>query len=878
MKRRLLSPRATALGLSAGLALLAIAAGPPALGPSGPSRASAPSSEGPSAATTTKDGPAAPAKAPASASATPAVAGLRARVTVRRDARGIPHIEAANEHDLFLAQGFVTASDRLWQMDLLRRTARGELAEILGRDVLDQDEQMRVLGLGRFADGLVERLPTRVREPLAAYAEGVNAYITALGDRRLPPEFGILDYEPRPWRPSDSLVICKLFALDLTLSWPRDMMRASFANLPADRRAALFVETSPLDVVLVGEDTPGGSSTPAGAGEVKPHPSLPKKPAALSGGDSATGLSASGTPALPLPPGALVAARASQQSARSALARVGLWAEGLAASNNWVVSGARSMTGKPLLANDPHLSPSTPSIWHLAHLSAPGLHVAGATAPGVAGILIGHNERIAWGVTNLMADVQDLYAETFESARAYATPAGSRDADVRTERILVRSETKDGQPEVVEREVTVTRHGPVVFEAGNQRYALRWTALDPDACEVESFLAVDRASGWKEFTAALERLPGPPLNFVYADTSGHIGYYAAGRIPLRTSGDGSLPYDGTTNAGEWSGYVPFGELPHLYDPPSGAIVTANNRVVGRNYPHVITRGWVVPYRARRISELLAAKPRLSAGDFETIQADAHSYADAIFARAVVDAAKAEMARGERARPEWAAMVKAFDGWDGRTSASSRAVPLAVGMRRVFARKVLEAALGAERANGYHWPNRDTFIDGIVTTRPAGWLPKEYASWADLWLACWAEAREALAGEAGSDPDLWTWGRVGPPVTFPHALSERPAAGARFAIEPLPASTEGSSDTVNAGKSVSMRFVADTSDWDRSRQGIALGQSGDPSSPHWKDQLADWRAVTTPAFPFTRAAVARAAVETQVLTPASPAQDGARDRR
>ncbi|TMQ63519.1 MAG: penicillin acylase family protein [Candidatus Eisenbacteria bacterium] len=779
-----------------------------------------------------------PAGSPASRGGQLTVPGLQERVTVQRDARGIPYLSAAGEHDLFFAQGFVTADDRLWQMDLLRRTARGELAEILGDSVLEQDAQVRGLGFGALADGLVARVSPPMQQALAAYAEGVNAWIAAHADHGLPAEFRLLGYKPKPWLPADSLVIGKLFALDLSHSWSLDILRNSFGDLPEDRRTALFPEASPLDVVLV-----GGGEPPPVAG----------KPASA---------------ALPQPE-AYTGAWASQSVLRRALNRVGLFADLAAASNSWVIGGARSVTGKPILANDPHLAPSAPSIWYLTHLSAPGIHVAGVTTPGVVGILIGHNERIAWGVTNLMADVQDLYAETFDAAGRYATPSGPRAALMRKERILVRSDKPDAGIRTVEREVTVTRHGPLVFKTDGWRLALRWTALDPDASEVAAFLDIDKASDWIEFTAALKNFAGPPLNFVYADAAGHIGYYAAGRIPARASGDGTVPYDGATDAGEWSGYVPFGELPHLFDPPSGVIVTANNRIVGGSYRHLITRAWTVPYRAHRIWELLAANPKLSADDFQAIQADTYAYADATFARAVVEVARSQAALSG----EWTAMAKTFDGWNGRASADSRVLPLAVAMRRVFVQKILEAALGADRAKEYQWPNRDTLIDQIATSRPAAWLPKEYSSYADLLLACWKEGRADLARRAGTDETQWTWGHVGRPVRFPHPLGELPQAGTRFTVDPLPKATEGSSETVNAGMFVSMRFVADLFDWDRSRQGIALGESGDPSSPHWKDQLADWRSVTTRTFPFSPAAVARAAVETQVLVPPGKGPDG-----
>jgi penicillin G amidase len=758
------------------------------------------------------------------------VAGLREKVTLRRDARAIPYIEAANDHDLFFTQGYVTAGDRLWQMDLLRRTARGELAEILGKEVLEQDALMRTYGFGALADGLVDRLPARTRETLAAYAEGVNAYIGSHAGSQLPAEFRLLGYAPKPWREGDTLVIGKIFAQDLGDSWSLDVMRATFADLPADRRAALFREDSPLDQVLVG----GSGPSPGGA---KPSASLPfpRDAAPLAGKIRATLL--------------------------SALRRAGLDAPLGAASNNWVASGARSSTGMPMLANDPHLAPSAPSIWYMTHLSAPGIRVAGVTAPGVAGILIGHNERIAWGVTNLMADVQDLYEERFDDSGRAAAPGGPRPPQRRRERILVRGGAPEAAPGTVEREVVVTRHGPVVLEAGGRRFALRWTALDPDACELAAFLDIDRAADWKEFTAALGGFAGPPLNFVYADTGGHIGYYAAGRIPVRRSGDGTVPVSGADDAAEWSGYVSPDELPHLLDPPSGVIVTANNRVVGPGYPHLITRAWDVPYRAHRIAELLAAKPKLSADDFQAIQADTYSTPDVLFARAVLEMSR-ERSSGDK---EWAAMAKVFGGWDGRAGADSRVLPLAVAMRRAFAKKVLSAVLGKEREQEYHWLNQDTLVDEIVTTRPAAWLPAGYASYPDLLLDCWKEGRADLSARLGADESAWTWGRVGRAVRFPHPLAGLPD-GARFLLEPLPKWTGGSSETVNAGMYVSMRLIADVADWDRTRQGIPLGESGDLSDSHGVDQLADWRSGTTRPFPFSAAAVSRAAVETRILAP------------
>lgn len=802
-------------------------------------------------------GPATPAEPRKS---TLEVPGLKAPVTVRRDVRGIPAIEAANAHDLFFAQGFVTAGDRLWQMDLLRRSARGQLAEIFGKDVLEQDIQIRNFDFGRLADGLVARVQPALREALTAYAEGVNANIAARGSAGLPSEFALLGYRPKPWLPSDSLVIGKLFALDLDLSWPGDLARAGLADLPKDMLEELFVEKSPLDVILVGAEKKVGER----AGNVKSGERSGEK-AGDESGDSMEAL-----PSLP----ASVAQASFDVWGRSSAAWSGPAAGhrgaffGLAASNNWVIAGKRSSTGKPLLANDPHLSPTAPSIWYMTHLTGAGFHVAGVTPPGVVGIVIGHNEKIAWGLTNLMADVQDLYVEEFDEKGRVTTPAGARAAEVRKEKVLARAASPDAAPEASEHDLTRTRHGPVVLAAGPARFALRWTALDADACEVCAFFDIDKAGDWKEFQAALVRHTGPPLNFVYADTSNHIGWSAAGRIPVRKGGNGTTPLDGRTDTDSWSGYIPWSEMPRLYDPPESLIITANNRVVGPGYPRSLTHAWVTPYRARRIQDLLAAIPRIGIDDCGRVQGDTVSLADLTFARELEKAAKARTAADAKntaadASADWAAIASTLADWDGRAHEDSRVMPIVAAARTLFTTKVLTAAVGANKT--YNWPSRDTLIDSIVSGRPAKWLPKEYASYDDLFLDCWKDGRAALAKKAGDDAANWTWGKVADPVVFAHPLGGADA-GAPFLIDPIPASTGGSGETVNAGAAVSMRFIADCSDWDRSLQGIALGESGDPSSPHWKDQLETWRTVKTQVFPFSPKALAQATVEVQTLAP------------
>ncbi len=785
----------------------------------------------------------APAPARAEATRQLVVAGLKSAVTIRRDARAVPYVEASNEEDLYFAQGYVTASDRLWQMDLLRRTGRGELAEIFGRDVLEEDKRRRVFGFAKLSEESVQHLSPPMRLSYEAYARGVNAYIASLTDETLPMEFRLLRYKPRPWRPADSIIVGKIFSETLSTSWQTDLMRAALDGLPREQRDALMPITSPLDVVLVGRDRPAGR----------------KAAAAKRADDGGRGV-------VHVDAELLSEVSAAWETMQLSLSRLGAHAEGRAASNNWVVGGNLTASGKPMLANDPHLAPSAPSIWYMTHLAAPGLRTAGVTAPGAPGIIIGHNERIAWGLTNLAADVQDLYAETFDKDRPqfYKTPTGWRQAEVRREEIKVRKSPADASTESVPFDVTVTRNGPIVLKRGATEYALRWTSLDPHALEFEAFYLINRARNWEEFRAALRRHVSPMQNFVYMDTAGHIGYYGAGRVPIRKTGDGRVPYDGGTDAGEWIGYVPFAALPHLYDPPSGIIVTANNRVVGEDYRHHLTHEWSAPYRARRILNLLQAKRELTVEDFREIQADTYSTGAALFARELIEAAR-EGASAPGGTDSWNATLRLVEGWDGRANGESSAAPFVVSMRNAFRRRMLLAAVGPELSKSYRWSNSETFVDQLITERPRAMLPKEFGSYVELLRACAEEARENLTKQLGADPARWTWGAFSQ-VRFFHPLGGVPQVGQQFAIPAVP--LEGSNQSVNVGAGVSMRLIADASDWDKTRQGITLGISGDPSSPHWKDQLADWRAVKPGLFPFRREAVIGGTVGTLTLTPAA----------
>jgi penicillin amidase len=766
--------------------------------------------------------------------------GIKDRVTIRRDERGIPYVEAQNDEDLFFGQGYATAQDRLWQMDLFRRTARGELAEIFGIALstlaLDQDKLHRTYGFAQAAEAEVAAASPRTRTMLEAYARGVNAYASSLDPQSMPPEFQILQYGFRPWTPADTCVVVKIFHEALSDTWRLDIMRQALSVLPAEKRAELLPEISAIDVLVVGKDTQSKTKS----AHVARQPVSPETLAKLSH---------------------------DQEIAAAALDRIGFGTDALAASNNWVVSGSHTVTGKPLLANDPHLRPTAPSIWHLVHLSAPGVRVAGVATAGLPGVIIGHNDRIAWGFTNVGPDVQDLYVEKFNphNPKQYQTPGGWQDAVIRHEQIKVRKAFGSSEYDTVNYDVTVTRHGPIIFEGDGKRYALRWTALDPTKNNAESSFVINRARNWKEFNTALESFTAPTQNIVYADVEGHIGYHAAGVVPVRKSGDGSVPYDGSTDAGEWTSYIPVSKLPTLFDPPSGIIVTANQRIVGTDYPYFLTHSWAQPYRARRILDLLSEKPKLSSDDFRRIQGDTYAIAGVLFTREVVKLLRPKLTPADE---KLKATLDAFEQWDGRVNAESAVALLASQMRLTVRSKILTAALGPELVRSYQWSNFDTTLDRILKEQPAAWLPKEFSNYADLLRACYDENIAAFTKNFGADQTKWTWGDFAK-ARFPHPLGPAPLIGGQFVVPPFPQNGTGGliGATVNVGAAVSMRLIADPSDWDKTQQGIALGESGVPKNPHWNDQLADWRAVTPREFPFTVSGVSKATKETLVLEPA-----------
>jgi len=745
------------------------------------------------------------------------IKGLRNDVTVRRDTRGIPYIDAASDPDLYFAQGYITASDRLWQMDLMRRLARGETAEIFGSSVLEEDKRWRRFGFAQIAEQSVNELSPALRSALDSYALGVNAYIATLDERAMPVEFRILQYKPKEWRATDTIVIGKILADALSTTWQHDLVRASLKKLSPEKFADLTNLVTPYDVILFGNDAP--RVTPVSGSNVTVDQS------------------------------ALMAASQDERLRASSLARVGLFADDLAASNNWVISGKRTADGKPILANDPHLSPTAPGVWYISHLSTPTLHVAGVTFPGVPGIVLGHNEHFAWGATNVGPDVQDVYLETLNERGEYKTPKGWENPTIRREKILVRTNPLKTETNAVDYDVTETRNGVIVAEESGRKYALKWTARDPKNNEFEAFFGINRARNWTEFKNALKTYGGATQNFVYADVKGNIGWYAAGRIPIRRVGDGSMPYDGSTNDGDWTGYIPFDELPNLYDPPNGLIVTANQRIAGTSYKYrqMSTRA-ASPWRARRIFDLLNSKARITMDDVRDLQYDTYSIPLANLATEIV--------RSEGASSE---TKQLFRNWNGKMTADSTAALLADQIMGCLANSMAADLTGVPSSIV-----RERVAAWAVREKVARWLPGEFKSYDELLRSCDEKKRAELSSKYGTDQSRWVWGNIWQ-ARFPHPLAGVPLIGGQFATPAVP--IDGSGQTPNVGSHVSMRFIASPGNWDLTRLVIPLGENGDPSSAHFKDQFDAWRTGAAMTFPFSRPAVEKVAVNSVRLTPA-----------
>jgi len=748
--------------------------------------------------------------------------GLQKEVTVDRDRWGVPHIRADSVEDLAEAQGYVMAQDRLWQMDLLRRVARGQISEILGKTTLAIDKDFRTLEFGRAADREVGLMDKDSRAIMEAYARGVNRFIEQHANH-LPLEFSLLKYKPQPWQTADSLTISAYMYRTLTNTWERELDRATVeARVGPERAKELFSPEASMDHFVIGDpDVPndGSQRTRVQTDEDDDDDDDMEPDAVLKA------RAADADPVARFPD--LTSALA--ENVRDSLLDIQQEIRRGLGSNNWVVNGAHTATGKPLLANDTHLELNLPPIWYEVHVTAPGWNVKGFTLPGAPLVVIGHNDRIAWGFTNNGADVQDLYIETFNPAAPdeYRVRGAWTKAQVYDETIRVKSAPDEHL------KVVVTRHGPVVRRDADKAYALRWTATEPGGL-ANTYNWMGKARNWEEFRNLMKRVWGPAQNAVYADVDGNIGYVMAARVPIRKKGHGEIPVPGDTDDYEWTGYLPFDQLPQALNPDSGLIITANARVVGPNYKPYLTDRWEEPYRTARIYDLLLDKGGLRPEDMLKVQTDTYSYPHAFLADQLSAAAKTTPPKDARTKR----LIEGLKDWNGIADADSPEVSFLEETRLTAIALLLEPYLGKD-TRLYSWRST-AFLQKILTERPAKWLPIGYKTYDEFTIAA-ADLAVARLAEISrkSRIDDWAWKRFDA-LDIVHPLGRSGFLKTFLSITGKPQSgTAYSPRAATKHHGPAMRFVANLGNWDESILLIPGGQSGQPGSSHYTDQFPYW---------------------------------------
>lgn len=743
------------------------------------------------------------------------VSGLKTGVRIERDAQGIPTIRAASPEDALFGLGFAHAQDRLWQLETHRRIGAGRLTEAFGPAALPTDRFLRALAVQHAAKAQWDALQGPARRGIEAYTAGINAYVHEHLQAR-PPEFVLLGLQPQDWTPQDTVAWTIMMAWDLGGNWSSELLRMRLAlKLPVDRINELL---------------------PPYPGE---QPLATADYAALFRG-----------------------LRLDGDLGRQALAAAppsGI--EGLG-SNNWVVAGSHSETGAPLLANDPHLKLTTPALWYLARLDAPGLKVAGATMPGLPIVVLGQNEHVAWGFTNTGPDVQDLYIERIkpDDAAQYQTPTGWAPFETRQESIKVRGAAD------VNITVRSTRHGPVISDAGEvaegltgpkgkpaYALAMRWTALDPDVGTLEAGLAFNQARSVAEFVAASAKYAMPMQNMVVADRAGHIGEVSAGKVPLRSAENdlkGLVPAPGWDARYDWVGFLPPEQTPRELDPPRGWIATANQRIHTTDYPHFLSSEWAMPYRYQRIERLLQAKPKHTLESLAAIQRDDLSLAT----QRLLPFIRAAQAN----HPLAAAAQRELADFDGRMVADRAAPAIFYAWVRHLARLVLADEMGRElyqqQLGGRSF--RDA-LELILERNDSWWCDDKSTPVVETCAQQSAQALRSaldeLQGSLGPDVSAWRWGRLHVARAEHRPFSSVPVLARWFELR---APVGGDSYTINVSRvgltpdattgelyldehGPSLRALYDLQDPARSRFMHSSGQSGLVFSSWYGSFLRPW---------------------------------------
>ena len=745
--------------------------------------------------------------------------GLTSPVEILRDRWGVPHIYAQTAHDLFFAQGVVHAQDRLWQMELNRRTALGQLSELFGEIALDTDRTARAFGFNRLGQTDWKNASDELRAAISAYCEGVNAFLASPAVK-LPLEFTLLRHRPEPWQPEDVMAFARVMIWQLSHAWYGEILRAQIAEAVGEARAA----------------------------ELEIH-----YPA---------------TNPITLPQGIefhRLESHAATPSVADPLLQRGQ------GSNAWVVSGRKSDTGKPYLCNDMHLLLGLPSLWYEVHLVGAGFEVTGVSLPGVPMVLVGHNARIAWGMTLAFTDCEDLYVEQLDAQapHRYRFQDQWLEAEVIPEPIRVKGRAEPSVPtDGIRRaapggaatdphieEVLVTRHGPIISDVvgyGGQRVAVQSMALRPSTA-IQGWLALNQAGNWDEFLSAMRLIEAPQLNVAYADVEGNIGYWVTGRTPIRAKGDGRVPVPGWTGEYEWVGEVPFMEMPHALNPEKGYLVTCNHRIVPDDYRYFLGDVWMNGYRARRIDQVLSGKDRLSSADFRALHVDFTCLPGMEFVAKLAGLASDD--------PDVRLALERLRDWDGVLSTESVGGALYEVTRYHVVRNLLEPALGPELSlrlmgQGFHpillpsheFYGHDTVAMLRLLDHPDSWWVEQAGGRQPLLVKSLQQGVAWLRDNLGPQPESWRWGRIHRAI-FAHAMGMQKPLDQVFNRGPFPIG--GDTDTPcqtailpqdpydNKAWAPSFRQIVDLGDLSRSLAMFPPGQSGQLGSPHYDDLIQPW---------------------------------------
>jgi penicillin G amidase len=719
--------------------------------------------------------------------------GLNKPVEILRDRWGVPHIYAGCNHDLFFAQGFVHAQDRLWQMELDRRLASGRLSEIFGETTLDTDRSTRTLGFRRLGSADLQHSSQTVREMMTAYASGVNAVI-ALEQGRLPVEFMLLRHQPEPWTPEDTMAWARLVFWQMSRAWYGEIVRAQMIEAVGEEHAAELDFRYP-------DHNP-----------------------------------------LTLPEGIEFNRLAIPETQASPLSRN--WG-----SNAWAVSGDRTQTGMPFVCNDMHLPVYVPSVWYHNHLISDEINVTGVSMPGIPMVIAGHNEKIAWGLTVAYTDCEDLFVEKFDAdiPDRYLYQDKWLQAETIHEPITV-----NGWEKPHEEEVRITRHGPVISDLighPEQKLALQSLSLQQTRTG-EALLALNQAQNWEDFTSAVELIETPQLNIVYGDVNGNTGHWVTGSVPVRAKGSGTLPSPGWTGEYEWVGKVPFEEMPHTFNPAQGFIVSANHRLVGDDYPHDLGSDFMNGYRARRLVDSIESRSGLGAADFQAMQMDVTSLPGQAFVR-LLEGFESDDADACTALD----LLRAWDGALTIETVGGTVYEVAVRLltRSIFEPKFGKEL--TDHVMGLGWSSvlypshelkgRDTDVMLRLLENPNSWWMQTAGGRDHLIEQALRKTVQWLRQEYGPETNLWQWGKLHQ-LVYEHPLAQQEPLDMVFNRGPYPIG--GDSDTPhqtgfstsngfrNDMASPSMRFIMDLSDFSQSLAITPMGQSGQVGTKHYDDLI------------------------------------------